>query len=115
MAACLPPRKVRKHFMTRYTVKNGISNLYIYFAQKCPQNAGNAVSETQISKQSLGGGGGGGGGVACSRIPLQLCCHCVTPTIVSSLFPLTEILATPLKVFMWKINIKTRSIEAISL
>ena len=24
-----PPRKVRKHFLTRYTVKNGISNLYI--------------------------------------------------------------------------------------
>ena len=23
------PRKVRKHFLTRYTVKNGISNLYI--------------------------------------------------------------------------------------
>ena len=28
----------------------------IYFAQKCPQNAGNAVSETQISKKFLGGG-----------------------------------------------------------
>ena len=24
-----PPRKVQKHFLTRYTVKNGISNLYI--------------------------------------------------------------------------------------
>ena len=24
-----PRRKVRKHFLTRYTVKNGISNLYI--------------------------------------------------------------------------------------
>ena len=24
-----PPRKCRKHFLTRYTVKNGISNLYI--------------------------------------------------------------------------------------
>ena len=24
-----PPRKVRKHFLTRYTVKNGISNLHI--------------------------------------------------------------------------------------
>ena len=24
-----PPRKVRKHFLTRYTVKNWISNLYI--------------------------------------------------------------------------------------
>ena len=27
--AAMPPRKVRKHFLTRYTVKNGISNLYI--------------------------------------------------------------------------------------
>ena len=74
-----PPRK---HFFTRYTVRNGISNLYIllksalknagnavsetqiskwdfkhiYFAQKCPHNAGNAVSETQISKNFRGGG-----------------------------------------------------------
>ena len=29
MRPCPPPRKVRKHFLTRYTVKNGISNLYI--------------------------------------------------------------------------------------
>ena len=28
-AAMAPPRKVRKHFLTRYTVRNGISNLYI--------------------------------------------------------------------------------------
>ena len=26
----------------------------MYFAQKCPQNAGNAVSETQISKDFQG-------------------------------------------------------------
>ena len=37
-----PPRKVRKRFLTRKKP--------IYFAQKCPQNAGNAISETQISK-----------------------------------------------------------------
>ena len=30
----LPPRKVRKHFLTRYTVKTGISNLYI-LPSKC--------------------------------------------------------------------------------
>ena len=41
----------------------------IYFAQKCPQNAGNAVSETQISKHFRGG------------MPLD------PPTIVSSLWP----------------------------
>ena len=28
-AAMAPPWKVRKQFLTRYTVKNGISNLYI--------------------------------------------------------------------------------------
>ena len=28
-AAMGPPRKIRKHFLTRYTVQNGISNLYI--------------------------------------------------------------------------------------
>ena len=86
-----PPRKVRKHFWTRYTVKNeisnlhillksvlkmhempfqrpkfqnGISNLYILLKSACPQNAGNAVSETQISKRFQG-----------------------PPTIVSSLWP----------------------------
>ena len=50
----------------------------IYFAQKCPQNAGNAVSETQIS--NFRG--------ACPRTPLQLCRHYG--------LPLTKILATPL-------------------
>ena len=76
-----PPGKSENIFLTRYTVKNWISNVYIllksalkmqeipfqrpkiskwdfkpiYFAQKCPQNAGNAVSETQISKNLRGG------------------------------------------------------------
>ena len=53
---------------------------YIYFAQKCPQNAVNVVSETQIS-----------------NFPLQLCRHYG--------LPLTIILATPLivSVFITKI------------
>ena len=38
----------------------------IYFAQKCPQNAGNAVSETQISKHFRR---------AYPRTPIQLCRH----------------------------------------
>ena len=53
----------------------------IYFVQKCPQNAGNAVSETQISKHFRG---------ACPRTPLKLCRHYG--------LPLTNILATPLHV-----------------
>ena len=71
-----------KTLFDKIHVKNWISNLYIllksalkmqempfqrpkiskwdfktiYFAQKCPQNAGNAVSETQISKKNFRGG-----------------------------------------------------------
>ena len=56
-----PPWNVRKDFLTRYAVKK-LHFKPIYFAQKCPQNAGNAVPETQISK------------------------HFRTPTIVSSLW-----------------------------
>ena len=80
----------------------------IYFAQKYPQNAGNAVSETQISKwdfkpiyfaQNAGNAvsetqiskhfrGG-----ACPRTPLQLRHHYG--------LPFTKILATPLiKIYM---------------
>ena len=44
-----PPWNVRKDFLTRYAVKK-LHFKPIYFAQKCPQNAGNAVPETQISK-----------------------------------------------------------------
>ena len=54
----------------------------IYFAQKCPQNAGNAVSETHFR----------GGGLA--PAPLQLCRHYG--------LPLTKILATPLGVLYAK-------------
>ena len=52
----------------------------IYFAQKCPQNTGNAVSETQISKNFRGG---------TPPDPLQLCRHYG--------LPLSKILATPLQ------------------
>ena len=51
----------------------------IYFAQKCPQNAGNAVSETQISNNFRGG---------MPLDPLKLCRYYG--------LPLTKILATPL-------------------
>ena len=64
---------VRKRFLTRKKP--------IYFAQKCPQNAGNAVSETQISKNFLGG---------MPPDPLQFCRHYG--------LPLTKILAKPLDV-----------------
>ena len=74
-----PPRKIRKHFLTRYSSKWDFKP--IYFAQKCPQNAGNAVSETQISKNFRG---------ACPRTPLQLCRHYG--------LPLNKILATPLNI-----------------
>ena len=57
----------------------------IYFAPVCPQNAGNAVSETQNSKIIFGGGERG---EACSRTTLQFCRHYG--------LPVTKILATPL-------------------
>ena len=53
MRPCPPPWKVRKHFLTRYTVKNGISNLYILL-KSALKNAGNAVSETQIGPPTIG-------------------------------------------------------------
>ena len=100
------PRKVRKHFLTRYTVKNWISNLYIflksalkmqempfqrpiiskwdfkpiYFAQKCPQNAGNAVSVSKNFRGKL------------PWTPQKLCRHYGLPLI--------KILATPLISFI---------------
>ena len=40
--------------MVRYTVKKCYLGT-LYFAQKCPQNVGNAVSETQNSKNFQGG------------------------------------------------------------
>ena len=49
----------------RYTVKNGISNLYILL-KRALKNAGNAVSETQISKNVQGN---------MAPDPLELCRH----------------------------------------
>ena len=49
--------------MVLYTVKKCYLSP-LYFAQKCPQNVGNAVSETQNSKISRG---------SCLRTPLQKC------------------------------------------
>ena len=51
-----PPSERPKIFLTRYTVKCTVKWNFkpIYFAQKCPQNAGNAISETQISKHFWG-------------------------------------------------------------
>ena len=74
----LPPRKVRKHFLTRYTVKNGISNLYILLksALKMQELPFQRPKFQKIS------------GVVCPRTPLQLCRHYG--------LPLTKILATPL-------------------
>ena len=37
-----------------------------YFPPKCPQNAGNAISETQVKKFSGG---------ECPRTPLKMCHH----------------------------------------
>ena len=55
----------------------------IYFAQKWPQNAGNAVLETQISKNFRGD---------MLRTSLQLCRHYG--------LPLTKILVTPLTLYV---------------
>ena len=75
-----PPRKVRKHFLTRYTVKNGISNLYILLKSALQ------MQEMPLQRhkfQQISGG-------ACPRTPLQLCRHYG--------LPLTKILATPLPI-----------------
>ena len=47
-----PPRNVRKHFLTRYPVKNGFQT-YI-FCSKVPSKCRKWVSETQISKHFPG-------------------------------------------------------------
>ena len=71
----------------KYTIKNGISNLYILLKSALK------MQEMPFQKPKF------------QKIPLQFCRHYG--------LPLTKIMAT--KVFIWKINIKTRSIEAISL
>ena len=60
-------------------------NFKMGFQTYIPQNAGNAVSETQISNNLWGGGK-----------PLQLCRHYG--------LPLTKILATPLVYTLWLIG-----------
>ena len=72
-----PPRKVRKHFLTRYTVKNWISNLYILLksALKMQEMPFQRPKFQTIS------------GEACPRTPIKLCRHYG--------LPLTKILAKP--------------------
>ena len=72
------PRQVRKHFLTRYTVKNGISNLYILLKSALKMHE---MPFQRPKFQNIFGG-------ACPRTPLQLCRHYG--------LPLTKILATPL-------------------
>ena len=52
--------------MVRYTVKKCYLRP-LYFAQKCPQYAGNAISETQNSKKFQG--------VIIPDPPTEMCCH----------------------------------------
>ena len=70
-----PPRKVRRHFLTRYTVRNGISNLYIL-----PKSA-LKIQEMPFQRPKFQKFSGG-------RTPIELYRHYG--------LPLTKILATPL-------------------
>ena len=67
-----PPWKVKKHFLTRYTVKNGISNLYILLKSALK------MQEMPFQRPKF------------QKISLQLCRHYG--------LLLTKILATPLAV-----------------
>ena len=71
-----PPRKVRNHFLTRYTVKNGISNLYILLKSALKMQE-MPFQRPKFQKHFRG---------AMPRTPLQLCHHYG--------LPLTKILAT---------------------
>ena len=73
-----PPRKVRKHLLTRYTVKNGISNLYILLKRVLKMQE-MPFQRPKFEKNF---------GRACPRTPLQLCRYYG--------LRLTKILATPL-------------------
>ena len=57
-----PPQKIRKHFLTRDTVKNGISNLYILL--KCALK----MQEMPFQRPKISG-------EHAPRTPLQLCRH----------------------------------------
>ena len=82
-AAMPPPRKVRKHFLTRYTVKNGISNLYILLKSALKMQE---MPFQRPKFQKIFGG-------TCPRTPLKLCRHYG--------LPLTKILATPLAISIY--------------
>ena len=73
-----PPRIVRKPFLTRYTVKNGISNLYTLHKSSLKMQE---MPFQRPKFQNISGGGE-------FPDPLQLCRHYG--------LPLTKILATPL-------------------
>ena len=75
------PRNVRKHFLTRYTVKNGISNLYILLKSALKMQE-MPFQRPKFQKKIPGGHDPG---------PLQLCRHYG--------LPLTKILAMPLSTF----------------
>ena len=63
--AAMPPRNVRKHFLTRYTVKNGISNLYILLKSALKMQE---MPFQRPKFQNISGG-------ACPRTTLELCRH----------------------------------------
>ena len=73
-----PPSESPNNFLTRYTVKNGISNLYILLKSTLKMQE---MPFQRPKFQKIFGG-------ACPRTPLQLCRHYG--------LPLTKILATPL-------------------
>ena len=81
-AAMTPPRKVRKHFLTRYTVKNGISNLYILLKSTLK------MQEMPFQRPKFQKRFGG---------------HAPDPPyncVVTMASPLTKILGTPLQLFV---------------
>ena len=78
-----PPRNVRKHFLTGYTVKNGISNLYILLKMQKM-----SFQRPKFQKHFQG---------ACPRTLLELCGHYD--------HPLTKILATPLVVLFIRYSV----------
>ena len=68
-----PPRKIRKHFLTRYTVQNGISNLYILLksALKMQEMPFQRPKFQNIS------------GVACPRTPYNCVVTMASPSLKS--------------------------------
>ena len=79
----MPPLERPKLFLTRYTVKNGISNLYILL--KCALKMQEMPFQRPKIKKISGG--------ACPWTPLQLCRHYG--------LPLTKVLATVLYIYIY--------------